>query len=513
MKLFKQTKIASMLVITIVATGIFITLLSGVISLGLLQVKLNKTKIAKSQALHIAEAGINYYKWVLYHDEDDYCNKEQCKPSPEYGPYGPYSFFDQSRELNGQYQLYIFPPTDDSGIIKIKSVGWVDEYPNIKRTIEVELGQFSMASYLLLSNKDVRITNGTEATGVIHSNGGVRFDGMSNSLVSSALSEYDDPSHEGGNEFGVHTHKTTIDPLPPTSVPNRSDVFAGGRFFPAQTINMGSLDSYVADMYTRAQNGGLVLDFSGAYGYYIEFMPSANPKMKIYRVTSITSPCKTCLVQGACLVWKKGVCQSYACAQWSESISTYDINNTDRIPGGPNNSQYEVPENGIIFVKDNVWVDALPHVNGTQVTVLAFRDPFDTGNADIIINGGSSYKEGSTSVIGLIAQDDILLPFGSAGDLEIDAAMIAVKGKIGREDYPSYCGSGYTKSNLKIFGSMAMPGTDTTSMYGFSYFNNSGVLTSGYQTVDLEYDGSLKLNPPPHFPLTGEYNFLSWREN
>lgn len=521
MKPFQRKITGSMLIVVIVATSIFIMLLSGAISLGLLQGKLNKIKVAQAQALHIAEAGINYYKWVLYHAENDYCNKEECILGPNYGPYGPYDYSDQFGYVNGQYELYITPPADSSDIITIKSVGWVNEYPNVKRTIEVELGKLSLASHLLLSNEDILISKNTETSGVIHSNGGVRFDGLANinSPVNSALIEYDDPSHDGDNEFGVHTHKIPVDPSPPAFIPIRDDVFLGGRFFPVSAINIGSLEGYVAEMYSMAttdedEDGiedGLVLEGSGAYGYYIKFMPSANPKMKIYRVTSITEPCKMCLIQGVCIRWKKGVCIEYApCISWSESTPTYGVGSTGNVPGNlanisSNNSQWDVPESGIIFVKDNVWIDAAPHTNRTQVTVLAFNDLI---NPNIIINSSIAYKNtDSSSVIGLIAQNDILLGLGSNNNLEIDAAMIAINGKIGRVDYPNYC-TGNIKNSLKIFGSMVV-----NSGYGFSYYNDSGVLTSGYQSIDLTYDAGLKLIPPPHFPLTGEYSFLSWREN
>ncbi len=509
-------KSASMLVVTLVATGIFITLLSAAISLGLLQVKFNKLKTAKAQALHIAEAGINYYKWVLYNDSDDYCNKEECKMSPNYGPYGPYPYSDQSESINGKYELYIFPPTDGSGIVKIKSVGWVDEYPNLKRIIEVQVGRLSLSSYLIISNDNLRITQNTSTTGTIHSNNGIRFDGFANSPINSAVSEYDDPSHSGDNEFGIHTHKTILDPLPPVSVPTRNDVFSAGRFFPvpAITINKNIFNNYVSDMYSLAQSNGLVLEASGAYGYYIEFMPSANPKMKIYRVTSITDPCRTCITPGPCIKWKHGSCTQYGpCVLWSDSVPTHGIAGTDRVPGGPSNNQYDVPANGIIFVKDNVWIDATPHINATRVTLLAFKEPFDTGNANIIINGGTSYKNtDASSVLGFIAQHDLLLGLNSADDLEIDAAMIARDGKIGRENYPSYC-SGYQKSSLKIFGSMAILGTNNGDSYGFSYYNDSGNFVSGYRNIELKYDGNLRLYPPPHFATIEDYRFLSWREN
>lgn len=509
-------KSGSILVVMLVAVGIFITLLSGAITLGLLQIKFNKLKTAKAQALHIAEAGINYYKWVLYNNPDDYCNKEGCQSSPNYGPYGPYPYSDQSESINGKYELYIFPPIDGSGIVKIKSVGWVDEYPNLKRTIEVQVGRLSLSSYLIISNDSLRITQNTLTTGTIHSNSGIRFDGFASSPVNSAVSSYDDPSHSGDNEFGVHTHKTTVDPTPPELIPTRNDIFSVGRFFPvpAITINKSIFNNYISDMYSLAQSSGLVLEASGAYGYYIEFMPSANPKMKIYRVTSITDPCRTCITPGPCIKWKHGSCTQYGpCVLWSDSVPTYGVAGTGRVPGGPSNNQYDVPSSGVIFVKDNVWIDATPHINGTRVTLLAFKEPFDTGNANIVINGGTSYKENdSSNVLGFIAQNNLMLGLNSSDNLQIDAAMIARDGKIGRENYPSYC-SGYQKSSLKIYGSLTMLGNNNGDSYGFSYYDDLGNFLSGYQNIELKYDGNLRLYPPPNFPTIEDYRFLSWREN
>ena len=69
-----KKKSGSMLVLALVATGIFFIFLVGILGLGVLQLKLNLIKVAKNQALHIAEAGVNYYRWVLYHDQEDFCN-------------------------------------------------------------------------------------------------------------------------------------------------------------------------------------------------------------------------------------------------------------------------------------------------------------------------------------------------------------------------------------------------------------------------------------------------------
>ena len=50
---------------------IFLIMLGGLFSFILLQLRQSAEKAAWSQALHIAEAGINYYKWCLNHEIED----------------------------------------------------------------------------------------------------------------------------------------------------------------------------------------------------------------------------------------------------------------------------------------------------------------------------------------------------------------------------------------------------------------------------------------------------------
>src|SRR3989339_26626 len=102
----------TMLIVVLVATGIFLVMLMGSVSLGVLQQKLNIKKVSSAQALHIAEAGVNYYRWVLYHDNEEYCNKEICLPAQDYGPYGPYEYKDSNDNIAGYYELYITHPID-----------------------------------------------------------------------------------------------------------------------------------------------------------------------------------------------------------------------------------------------------------------------------------------------------------------------------------------------------------------------------------------------------------------
>ena len=72
---FSLDKKGAILILVVVMTGIFVIMLTGYLTLITQQQKLTATKIAKIQALHIAEAGISYYRWHLAHDPEDFTDK------------------------------------------------------------------------------------------------------------------------------------------------------------------------------------------------------------------------------------------------------------------------------------------------------------------------------------------------------------------------------------------------------------------------------------------------------
>jgi len=211
-------------------------------------------------------------------------------------------------------------------------------------------------------------------------------------------------------------------------------------------------------------------------------------------VNSITAPCSRCVETG-CTRWFWFTCISYGCTQY-ESTETYGIANETNVSiGAP------IPQNGIIFVKDNLWVDG--QINNSRLTILAFKEPLTGNIADIIINNDLKYTNyDGRDAIGLIAQKNINVGFYSENDLQIDASMIAKGGRIGREYYDSSCGSQAYRDRISIRGSIA-----TKERYGFSYTDGTG-----YDIRNIVFDGNLQFIPPPHFPTTGEYQFISWEE-
>jgi len=217
----------------------------------------------RASAFAVAEAGVEYYRWHLAHDSDDYQDGT--------GVEGPYThpYYDKDGNQIGEFELDITPPPIGSTVVTIRSTGRLINNPGIEKIVEVKLAVPSLTDFAVAANADIRFGEGTEVFGRIHSNGGIRFDGLAHNLISSAKDEYNDPDHSGGDEFGVHTHAPPVDPQPPAAVPDRPDVFEAGRAFPVPAVDFEGLTSDLADLKVVAEDAGLYFAPSGAEGYHM----------------------------------------------------------------------------------------------------------------------------------------------------------------------------------------------------------------------------------------------------
>ncbi len=242
----------------------------------------------KSQAFTIAEAGIEYYRWHLAHAPQDFTDGNATST----GPY-VHVFRDKDSARLGQFELSITPPASGTTIITVQSTGKVDSDPTITKVIKVKMGLPSLARYSVAANADIRFGEGTQVYGQLHSNGGIRFDGIAYNLVTSARTNYDDPDHSGANEFGVHTHISPVDPLPPANVPVRSDVFKAGRQFPTPAVDFYGITYDLANLKTLASSSqGYYRGPSGGKGY--EIILKTNDTFDIYRINVVSSGSSSC---------------------------------------------------------------------------------------------------------------------------------------------------------------------------------------------------------------------------
>jgi type II secretory pathway pseudopilin PulG len=480
----KNNKTRGFLLIgVLIFAAVSIATITAFISWGATSSKLSRRVQSREISLQIAEAGIEYARWYLAHFQNGYNLGNTGS-----GPY-VYPFKDKDGVQIGTYTLTITPPLSGSTLVKIKSKGATLIDPTATRSINVHLAIPSLAKFSVVANADMRFGEGTVVYGPIHSNGGIRFDGVIWNKISSAKSSYDDPDHSGSNEFGVHTHITSGTGVmnssqrpaeaPPSSVASRSDVFKAGREFPVPAVDFAGITNDLATIKAQAIASGKYFAASGYQGYQI--ILKTNDTFDIYRVNSLTAPPSGCSDSTGNPGW----------GTWSIGTKSFLAN-------------YPIPANGLIFAEDHVWVEGT--INTARVTIAAARFP-DTASTrkNITVNNNLRYTNfDGQDVIALIAQNDINVGLVSPDNFEIDAALIAQNGRTGRHYYDPYnCGSNASRTTLTLFGMLA-----TNIRYGFAYTDGTG-----YDNRIITYDTNLLYAPPPNFPLASDkYQIILWEE-
>ncbi len=434
----------------------------------------------KSQSFTIAEAGIEYYRWHLAHAPQDFQDGT--------GTSGPYihPYYDKDNIRIGEFKLEITPPASGTTIVEIKSTGAVDADPSAYKVIKVKMGLPSLARFSVVAHSDIRFGAGTTVYGQLHSNGGIRFDGLAYNVVTSAKYKYDDPDHSGSNEFGVHTHISPTDSLPgsatqpPPEPPVRTDVFKAGRQVSVPQVDFNGITADLANIKAQASTSGKYYGPSGGTNKGYEIVLRTDDKFDIYRVRTVRNPPNGCSSDGA--------------VGWG----TWSVNTTSSVATG-----VPIPANGLIFVEDDVWVRG--KINTARVTIASGRFPVNSNTyASITINNDLEYTNyDGSDVISLMTQRNINVGLRSDTDLRIDAALVAQNGRVGRYYYSSSCGAEYKRNSITLYGMLA-----SNQRYGFAYTDGTG-----YQTRTLTYDGYLLYGPPPSFPITAsQYDIISWEE-
>lgn len=450
--LFVHPNMGGILIMTLVFVTMFVVIFAALSGITSRQYHLGVLQSQDERAFQIAEAGLNYARWRLAHDPENLLEETR-------------DVDDQLGDSIGSYTITFTSPQEGSTITTIHSEGVTSNQPSRTAELEATYGVPSLAKYAGITNGDVWY--GGEVSGAIHSNGGIRMDAESDSIVSSAKETYTCTSIHGcDNETkpGVW------------GAGSNSDLWE----FPVPPVDYASITLDLQDMKTAAEAAGTYFDPSNKFGYHIIF--NSNNTYTVNRVSKLQNS-----------VW------SYSTEDgWL--YNSYDIKQETHVKTGT------VPSGGVMFFEDDLWVSGDIR---DRVTVAAgvFPDEAST-NVDIIIAGNISYggvKDGSR-VFGAIAQRNVLIPYSGAPDnLTMDGAYIAQKGRFGRRYYGS--GTYNLRSSLTRYGMIA---SNTTP--GTAWVDGGGNVISGYQSGTSSYDPYLLYGPPPYFPTTGEYDFLSWEQ-
>ena len=474
----------------LVFAAITVTITMGLVDWGVTLLRSVRVATAREQAFQIAEAGVNYYQWHLAQFVTDYMDGTGNAGTVGGGQYGPYvhTFSDKDGNIIGNYSLTITPPPIGSTKVIVTSKGTVAPSSSnstaLSRTVQSILAVPSLAQYAVVANDNLRFGAGTSVYGPIKSNYGIHFDGTAYNVISSAQATYTDPD-TSTLQFGVFTQVSPSDPTPPATVPNRLDVFKAGRQFPVPAVDFAGLLLNLQQLQTTAAGDGV---------NYSQSLYNGNPAQG-YHVILNTNGTYTLKVVRALVAAPSGCTNS--ANQWGTwSILTETAGTT-----------YSYPAHGVLFFQDHVWVDG--QINGTRLTIATGKFPQQSGQEpNITINADLKYtKYDGTDVIGLVAQGNVNIGLVSANAIQIDGALVAENGRVGRFYYGTSCKPNstnyYVRNSVTLNGMIA-----TNKRYGFAYTDGTG-----YTTRTLNYDANLLYSPPPYFPLSGsQYQMISWIE-
>ena len=465
------------LIAALATVSIFLMLAGGVARLAIFEKKLYLRQTSEIQALHIAEAGVNYYRWHLAHNSNDFFDGTGSDPDAV-APNGPYDHTYQSPggEVLGTFRLEITEPEIGSTIATIRSTGWTDRFPNIKKIVEVQYGIPSLAQYSFLTNADAWFGDTEGLQGPMHSNGGVRMDGTNDSTVSSARSTYICTSNHGcdsGNcaSLGCIWDGLNCECPAVWGAGLNSDLWD----YPSLTVDFDSITMDMAQIKTDAQAEGVYI---GALTKGVHIIFQADGTFDVYRVNKLKSTVRQ--LNDAWSAWEN----------ISEEIDTESFYGS-----------YAIPANGLIFVEDDVWVEGV--VNGRATLVSAELPDNPSKRTTIHINDNITYlARDDTNILGLIAQKHVKVPRHAPTDLTIDAILLAQNGRVFRNYYQTHV----IDSSIEIYG-----GIITSQVWTWSW-TSSGITVDGYDSTTSIFDASATYNAPPFFPTTGEYAVITWEE-
>jgi len=448
---------------------IFLILLGGLFSFILLQLKYSTQRLAWNEALHIAEAGINYYHWCLNNEVEG-----QCQLLKEY--------FDPEGNQIGEFSLEVISTTSCGEIIerKISSIGWTDNFPQTNREISVLYARTSVAKYTYLLNDNVWAGADREIRGPYHSNGGIRMDGENQSLATSASpnGEWICTSSfgcspcpisagcriDGGNCICPGVFTTTNNSNP--------DLFD----FPVTSFNFDGITIDLAQMKIVAQPylpPAVDIDPQGD-GYHIIFKQDGT--FEVWIITGLEATNAYSIEEG----WH----DDYFIITSEYFYGTYSVNS----------------DCSVIFIEDNLWVEGKVQGKITIASANLIETDIDT---DVILLGDIEYTvtDGSDG-LAVIAEKNILISPDSPNQMELRGIFVAQKGHFGRNHYP-----GNMKDKLEITGSIVSNGRVGTKWTSGSF------VVSGYLKRENYVDSSLIYSPPPFVPYA-EYDFriLKWEE-
>lgn len=456
--------------LVLVFGAIFLILLGGLLGFILLQSRQSSQKVAWNEALPIAEAGVNYYRWCLNNSVEGNCQTEK-------------DYFDPAGNPIGHFSLQISSTVSCGETIqkKIISTGWTDKFPQVKRKIEILYARTSVAKYSYILNDNVWIGSDHEIRGPYHSNGGVRMDGENQSTVTSAKDKWICTSSFGCSPCPVSAGcwiEGTDCYCPgvfTTTQNSNPDLFS----FPVSPFDFVGITIDLAKMKNSAQSSGI----------YLSPSINLNPQGKGYHIKFLNNGTfEAWLITGLSPTWAYSLEEGWHYDYFT--IANEYLYNTYLIPSACS----------VIFIEDNLWPEGGVKGKVTIASANLINPNLDT---DVILQGNIDYTtlDGSDG-FSVIGERNVLISPNSPNQMELRGIFIAQKGRFSRNHYP-----GNTREKLEIYGSIVSNGR-----VGTQWISGSQIV-SGYLKRESYFDTNLVYAPPPFVPyITPDFEIIRWEE-
>ena len=467
-----------LIVLLLVFGAIFFMVVTAFMGFVISGKNVSDVKLKGEQSLQIAEAGLNYYKWFLSHYPEDIQNGTNVS--------GPYviPYFDPEGDMIGEYALEIDGNLSCGVItsVDIESTGYTDSNPDIKRTVYARYTRPNVAEYSHIVNANVWVGPDREIYGPYHSNGFVRMDGNSNSIVTSG----------SGTNYCVNVDVChALYPQGYNYWTIINGVFGAGPnhdlwSYAVPPVDFAGVTVDLSDMSNKAKNGGQWYDSSGEAGYYIVFNSNGT-----YTLRKITK--------------KKAIGNAWG--HHKNFLNSAKLVGTYTIPSGCS----------VLFFEDDIWVEGT--IKG-KVTVAAARPGSTNVNPTVTIIGNLNYADNDSGLL-LIGEQDVFIGLDVPNNMTINGIFVAQKGKFsrphfttGRCDSTSPCFSiQNSQSSLIKRDSLTTNGTVVSNGRVGTKWTSGGTWVSGFNNRYDYYDRNLSINPPPLTPkISDNYKFIEWRE-
>jgi len=465
-----------LILVALIFGSILLTTLGGLSMFVLSQNRLHTRMTAQAEALTLAEAGIEYYRWFLAHYPNDTQNGT--------GVPGPYeiTYDDPETGVAGTITLSIDANEACGALtsVDLTSTGSPESDSSVERTVTARYARPSVGTYSYILNDSVFAGSDRIINGPYHSNGGIRMDGTANAEVTSSLSTWNCTS-----SYGCSPSQSSA-PGVVGSGPNQT-LWE----YPVPQVNFAGIAADFGSLKTLAQSTGV---YYGRYssgtnqnsnnywrGYHMIF--NANGTVTVRRVNTLTNLDVT-------------------------PVNTAD--DTDDWALIANESAYEtrtIPAScGLIFVEDNVWVEGtIP----SKVTLVA-ANVVNSGvapSAYLLNNIQYGATDGSDGFT-LMAERNVLISPSAPNSMNLNGIFIAQDGAFGMNRYES-CTYADKTGTLTILGttvSSKRTGTQWTGTTCNGY-------ARGFQNRVDSYDRNMASDPAPFTPVvSADYELVDWRE-